>query len=771
MADELPTLTLEDLPLEVRRTLTHSNPLVLDYAARKGAQYGLPDGFMPAIITAGEQSASTGKMSVSPKGALGIAQLMPGTSKALGVEDPTDPMQGIDGGARYAASIGTSLGTKDPLLIAAGYNAGPNRDSLRAGRVPAIPETQAYVKRIGDFLAARVPAANAATVDSAPSQKDGMLPSFGDLPPALQAAIRKNRPEADPTTGGGTLQIGPFDTGIKTSQGIDRALSGGGKFFSEMGSGLGQLMTDAVVNPTSRALSGKDLIDSEAQMKQEAERRGRDAPLMDTGAGMAGYAGTAIATSALPGSWAAKGAAPMLAGLKALGVSSPALSVALPSMVSGATLATAQPVAAPGERSKNMAEAATISGALSTLGGAVKYATPWAKKIQEFLGQEVNVPGWRPSWAAQAAPTARKAVETAMEEGVPVYGSQLKAPGSSLPKSRADEQADALTRAVTRSFGQEGDDFAQALGQAKTRFSGSPGQPGEYERLLGNRVIPLPASHMNDLNAIAQYNTALSPRFAPNAGLQDAVDRARAAATQQGHLTGHDYQSAMQGYKQAIDSLFPHGAAAAPNAAYAANGYRMLMDSLTKHVKTALPDPIDLKAFETLNKQYRNMSTTAPLVPKDLAEPLSSKQFAALMARQDPNAFRYGKGDTTLSDLAKYANTYMSPKPSKGLWAGAKDFAGKAAPFAAASTAEAALIGSQLHKDSSPEESVLKKYGPTGALALATLGLLSAGRRAGNPKLTPADLNAPQGALAEWYRRMSPSVGAGLTANTLSNED
>jgi soluble lytic murein transglycosylase-like protein len=81
---------------------------------------------------------------VSHAGALGLAQLMPGTARGLGV-DPRDPMQNLDGGARYLRAQLDTFGRVDLALAA--YNAGPGRVHA-AGGVPNIVETQLYVVRV-----------------------------------------------------------------------------------------------------------------------------------------------------------------------------------------------------------------------------------------------------------------------------------------------------------------------------------------------------------------------------------------------------------------------------------------------------------------------------------------------------------------------------------------------------------------------------------------------------------------------------------------------
>jgi soluble lytic murein transglycosylase-like protein len=86
---------------------------------------------------------------VSPKGALGIAQLMPETARALGVADPLDLRAGLDGGARYLKEqLGRFSG--DMALALAAYNAGPAAVARYRG-IPPYPETQRFVARVLDL--------------------------------------------------------------------------------------------------------------------------------------------------------------------------------------------------------------------------------------------------------------------------------------------------------------------------------------------------------------------------------------------------------------------------------------------------------------------------------------------------------------------------------------------------------------------------------------------------------------------------------------------
>ena len=104
-------------------------------------EYGLPFGIVDAVI----YQESRGRMNaVSPKGALGLMQLMPGTAAQLGV-NPYDADENVRGGARYLRQQIDRFGSI-PLALAA-YNAGPGA-VLRYGGIPPFRETQNYVATI-----------------------------------------------------------------------------------------------------------------------------------------------------------------------------------------------------------------------------------------------------------------------------------------------------------------------------------------------------------------------------------------------------------------------------------------------------------------------------------------------------------------------------------------------------------------------------------------------------------------------------------------------
>ncbi len=95
---------------------------------------------------------------VSPKGALGLTQVMPATARDLGIAEPRrlldDPALALDAGARYLRWLRARLGG-DVALVLAGYNAGPGA-VRRHGGIPPYGETRAYVRRVlADYDARR----------------------------------------------------------------------------------------------------------------------------------------------------------------------------------------------------------------------------------------------------------------------------------------------------------------------------------------------------------------------------------------------------------------------------------------------------------------------------------------------------------------------------------------------------------------------------------------------------------------------------------------
>lgn len=110
-------------------------------------RHGLPPELLHSVI---QVESNYNPYAVSPKGALGIMQLIPATARRFGVEDVFDPVENIEGGARYLAYLLTLYGGNYPLALAA-YNAGENAVA-KYGTVPPYAETQNYIKLVAKHL-------------------------------------------------------------------------------------------------------------------------------------------------------------------------------------------------------------------------------------------------------------------------------------------------------------------------------------------------------------------------------------------------------------------------------------------------------------------------------------------------------------------------------------------------------------------------------------------------------------------------------------------
>lgn len=86
---------------------------------------------------------------VSPKGAVGLMQLMPDTAKEYGVRNRYDPIENIEGGTKFLKDLFQTYDQKDDLVLAA-YNAGPEAVKKHKG-VPPYPETVQYIQRVKSY--------------------------------------------------------------------------------------------------------------------------------------------------------------------------------------------------------------------------------------------------------------------------------------------------------------------------------------------------------------------------------------------------------------------------------------------------------------------------------------------------------------------------------------------------------------------------------------------------------------------------------------------
>ncbi len=157
-------------------------PLIQAHAARAG----LPPELVRAVI---QVESGFNPRARSPKGAMGLMQLMPATAAWLGVNRPFDPDQNIAGGTTYLRTLLERFDGNLELALAA-YNAGPGAVERFGLRVPPFAETTRYVDRVGAI----------ASPDAVPSVRPGRpspaprRPKPGTTPPAAARPAPQGAP-------------------------------------------------------------------------------------------------------------------------------------------------------------------------------------------------------------------------------------------------------------------------------------------------------------------------------------------------------------------------------------------------------------------------------------------------------------------------------------------------------------------------------------------------------------------------------------------------
>src|SRR2546423_1939800 len=146
-----PTILFADQPLYIvsanassLRGYTTGSAQVDGYLIDSGTRNGVDPLLLYSVM---HQESSFKSHALSPKGARGLMQLMPGTAARFGVTSIFDPRQNIEGGARYLRFLLDRF-DGDVSLALAGYNAGEGAVEKFGWRIPPYAETQEYVRRI-----------------------------------------------------------------------------------------------------------------------------------------------------------------------------------------------------------------------------------------------------------------------------------------------------------------------------------------------------------------------------------------------------------------------------------------------------------------------------------------------------------------------------------------------------------------------------------------------------------------------------------------------
>ena len=129
--------------LQANQSQKATKSQVLNVVSQISKKHGVDEKLVQALI---KQESGFNPKAKSKSGAMGLMQLMPSTAKSLGVQDPYNMVQNVEGGVKYLKSMLNKYNGNVILALAA-YNAGPNAVDKYDG-VPPYKETQNYVKNI-----------------------------------------------------------------------------------------------------------------------------------------------------------------------------------------------------------------------------------------------------------------------------------------------------------------------------------------------------------------------------------------------------------------------------------------------------------------------------------------------------------------------------------------------------------------------------------------------------------------------------------------------
>jgi hypothetical protein len=413
---------------------------------------------------------------------------------------------------------------------------------------------------------------------------------------------------------------------------FDLAMAGAGKSVVDLGRGVKQLFG----------------FGDQAEIDEAAKR---DRELMHTGAGLTGYLGGSLASMAIPGTLAAKGAGAL--GLTRTAAAASALTnpgTFGAAAASGALQGALQPTETGQSRVANTA----IGGALGPLGNLLgRGGTAIAHALSEPIAASA-------SRAVQALQDAGVPLDAAQRTGS-VLWNRAKLMLSDNPLTTGAQAAFAglqqktYNRALLRTMGETADAATpEVMGRAMTRMGKAYDDIAtrnsmKYDHIEGplNDILNSSAMNLNDSqHAILQKN---------------ADDILKKAALNDGTLSGDQFANV----KKNLDALSASGDS---DVASAGRDMRQALNDALLKTAQETGNTADVEALKATNQQWRNMRNIEGAIDKTGEGDISPARLAGVMSQvKNRSNSIYGKGDTALADLAHAGNNLLPNKtPNSG---------------------------------------------------------------------------------------------------------
>lgn len=586
----------------------------------------LRQGLNPDLVQSIMQAESKGKATaISPAGARGPMQLMPGTASDMNV-DINDPQDNIRGGVKYLRQQLDRFKGNVPLAVAA-YNAGPG--NVSNGRIPQNGETPQYVDRVMTGFAT-----NTARSDDRSGPRDllsgmqqdaqpGQRTQGRDVLPGTASAfeIAANQPA--------TLQVGPWDTGIHIPSSVDAALSSaGGTTLAALDGikslvGLGDTPEERATNREAMAA-----LDKTHPVASFAGKAAADMGMMYTGGGLLGASGEMAGMYGAP----AVGKA-----LSLLGNTIKAPSGLLDSVAGGGAYNALT--------SADNRAASTIAGAA---GGGVGMGV--GKAIGGAMGRMTNpVPIGRMTQGELETLAKAKALGIPLNVAQETGNKALKWVDSALdnlPSTSAMQatqkgaQREAWQRAVLGAVGENQATQATpaVLGSAYARLG------DQFQALSAKNDVDLGEAFFNAIQAIDSSTTPFSQ------GINGVVNRALDLAAK-GKISGKEYQLVRSSLSKASRGAGVNN----PELGHALRSLRNALDDAAEASMSAE----DKAAWQLVRSQYKSLKTIEKAADPATGN-ISPLKLYSELGRANPQGMRYGMGDQTLPNLAKVGKQYIA---------------------------------------------------------------------------------------------------------------